>query len=223
MREFLLRGPLERRNEASIRYRMRNISSVFADRRWPILTAYTPATRVGTGVRARINAILDSYSAPALAFLTQQQRTQAEAQGNLLGLDQLRREAVLKLEELSNALRSFEGGSIGIGHNKPPEGLDEEPTPLVSVLAAQSDIQTLVIEIKADRPDLDLIEAKSHRVLEFGLRLSEWFGVRFTKLADAAMVSLGPIVVAKVTGVLPMIVDALANVARVVERLMQIN
>jgi hypothetical protein len=66
MTAFLLDGPLKNRNDASIRYRMRDISSVLARRGWSTLRPYSPARQVGSGVRVRIEAILDTHPSAAI-------------------------------------------------------------------------------------------------------------------------------------------------------------
>jgi hypothetical protein len=56
---FLLTGPLRDRNEASIRYRMRNISQVMEERGAPVLRSFSPAPQVGKNVKKTINQLLD--------------------------------------------------------------------------------------------------------------------------------------------------------------------
>lgn len=60
--KLLLSGPLNIRNDASLRYRMRNISAVVDEMGGPILAAYSPAEQVGTNVRTRLRAILANHS-----------------------------------------------------------------------------------------------------------------------------------------------------------------
>ncbi len=59
--ELLVTGPLSIRNEASIRYRMRNISAVVVELGGPVLSAYTPAERVGRNVRRRLRTMLSEH------------------------------------------------------------------------------------------------------------------------------------------------------------------
>lgn len=56
----LTKKALPNRNEASIRYRMRNITYVLQQLNWPIIDAYYPAENVGAGVRGRIETIISS-------------------------------------------------------------------------------------------------------------------------------------------------------------------
>ena len=46
--QLLLSGPLSIRNDASLRYRMRNISAVVSEMGVPFLAVYSPAEQVGT-------------------------------------------------------------------------------------------------------------------------------------------------------------------------------
>lgn len=57
----LLKGALRGRNDASVRYRMRNISSVVSEFGIPVLSTYSPAERVGARVAARIKSILADH------------------------------------------------------------------------------------------------------------------------------------------------------------------
>ena len=60
--DLLLAGPLNVRNDASIRHRMRNISAVVKELGGPVLEAYSPAEQVGRLVRVRLRAILSAPS-----------------------------------------------------------------------------------------------------------------------------------------------------------------
>ena len=56
--QALLLDPLALRNDAAIRYRMRNISAVVKDLGGPVLTDFSPAESVGKLIRPRIRAML---------------------------------------------------------------------------------------------------------------------------------------------------------------------
>jgi hypothetical protein len=56
--KLLLSGPLNTRNDASLRYRMRNISAVISEMGGPVLAEYSPAQQVGVNVRMRLRASL---------------------------------------------------------------------------------------------------------------------------------------------------------------------
>ena len=54
----LLDEGLPGRNDASLRYRFRNISAVVSELGGPILNGFSPAEQVGAGVRPRLKALL---------------------------------------------------------------------------------------------------------------------------------------------------------------------
>ncbi|MGF7009285.1 hypothetical protein, partial [Aminobacter sp. BE322] len=56
--QTLLSGALAQRNDAAIRYRMRNISAVVQELGAPILNDFSPAESVGRLVRPKIKAML---------------------------------------------------------------------------------------------------------------------------------------------------------------------
>jgi hypothetical protein len=120
----LLVGALRYRNDASIRYRLRNISSVMRDRGWPILSAYSPARQVGSGVKSRIEAMLDSHPAKPLGFSGTGLQEGLEPGSPIGPTDRERLDTVARLEALEHALADLKSGLVGIGHNQPPEPID---------------------------------------------------------------------------------------------------
>ena len=62
--KFLQTGPLRDRNDASIRYGMRNISQVMEERGAPILRSFSPAAQVGRNVKKKINELLNARLMP---------------------------------------------------------------------------------------------------------------------------------------------------------------
>jgi hypothetical protein len=67
------------------------------------------------------------------------------------------------------------------------------------------------------QPDRESFETRGTRLAEFGLKVAA--GERFTKLADAALVTLAPVLVAKTTNVLPILTDEIGAVMRFVAHL----
>ena len=69
IRRELLIGPLKKRNEPSIEYRMRNISAVLDDHQRSTLQGYVAAKNVGAPTKARIWSIIKEFDAapPILA------------------------------------------------------------------------------------------------------------------------------------------------------------
>lgn len=205
---FVLAGPLKNRNEASVRYRLRNISYVFKLRGLRVLKAFSPATQVGAGVQARIQAILSAYPPSQLPFL--------RGTGERSTHDEAGTEAVTILGRLDKALSELEAHLPGMGHNRPPETIDDTSLSSLDVRNARSAVSNLQREAVRPLPDKEVINSAQVKLVEFGLRLTNWLGRRVTKFTDAALLTLAPIAVAKATDVLPLLVEALKAALRMV-------
>ena len=205
---LLLSGPLRRRNRASVRYRMRNISFVIEKRGWRSLPSFSPAQQVGSGVMARIEAILDSHSAAELTFLKKLSPNLGLSDKSTSSTAD-RNEAIARLEKLDEALRDLQRELVGIGHNRPPEPIEEYGLTADEVSLARAYAAELKTELDHASINRASIERLQDRLLHFGLKLAAWVGGRITKFADAALVTLAPIVVAKATNVLPLIADVI--------------
>lgn len=220
--KFLANGPLKQRNDASIRYRMRNISSVMQRRGWPTLTSYSPANQVGSGVRVRTEAMLDAHPKEFLCFLG---APKEPISGRLSDDRLLHQEADARLEVLDEALADLEDGlnavgNIGhIGHNRPPEPIDRILPSLGDIIDARREVRALREELSKPNPNQSVVENRKASILSFGLKLAGWLGERFTKFADAALVTLAPVVVMKVTNTLPLIADAISVVTKYLQHL----
>jgi hypothetical protein len=212
---FLLGGPLSTRNEGSIRYRMRNISFVLQARGLRFNENYSPASQVGAGVHARLSDILNSLGATQLSFLqpAHEQRSSsnvlAAAQGSVL-------EAAAHFDRVEKALRDLESDFVGIGHNQPPDEIKAEPFTAIDIRNAADDAQEIKQALTPSDLNIVAIQKPQSRLTAFGLRLAVWLGGRVTKFADAAAVALGSIAVAKATNVLPLLIDALQSLARLI-------
>ncbi len=213
--KFLAGGPLQNRNNASIRYRMRNISSVMRERDWPILAAYSPANQVGSGVRQRIDAILDAHPRGFLSFLNRPQEASSKT------VNDQRQEADSAIQALDNALADLEGEFAAIGHNNPPEPIDSGAPTAHDILLVREEVRTLKEELSNPTPNLSVVDSKKHSILSFGLKLSGWLAERFTKFTDALLVTLAPVVVVKATNTLPLIESAISAVTRYLQHLPQ--
>jgi hypothetical protein len=119
---LLLSGPLSIRNDASLRYRMRNISAVVSEMGIPSLSAYSPAEQVGTNVRKRLRAILAGHS--QFKTILEEIRT-SEFSSKTEPVD-TRTDALERLARLKIELSELEREVIGIGHNQPPEPLSTD-------------------------------------------------------------------------------------------------
>jgi hypothetical protein len=209
---LLLSGPLNTRNDVSLRYRMRNISAVVGEMGGPVLAAYSPAEQVGTNVRMRLRAILAGHS----HFRTMLEETGASSVTSSSKSPDFRIEAIDRLGRLRLQISELERGLIGIGHNRPPEPLSTDGLSRADFEQALQDIQALEDELKKLTPNPEATKRPAHRLLELGLRVALWVGERATKFTDITLKFLAPVVVAKATGLAPAIIDTLRAVARAV-------
>lgn len=210
----LIEEGLPSRNNASLRYRFRNISAVVSELGGPILSGYSPAERVGAGVRPRIRALL--LDSPEFQKLLGRSRT--------LGTDipiarpDDRQYALEVLARLRDSIEDVEREVLGIGHNKPPEPLSSEGLRREAFNDVRQHIEALESEIEKPSPDKTSAAASSEGLVQFGVKMATWAGQRTTKFVDAALAALAPAIVLKVTGLLPVLLEALEAVARVVTR-----
>jgi len=209
---LLMSGPLAGRNDASIRYRMRNISAVFQGLGAPVLDIYSPAEQVGTGVRERLRQMILAH--PAFEQLRQVATTPLPPPSSGA---QDREGAFLALKDLRRRIDDFEASLGGIGHNHPPEAIDSS-FGRDEILKIKDDIGRLEAELSKPKMDISAQRKILEQIIGFGLKLSLWVGQRLTKFVDAALVTTAPIVVAKATDVLPGIIDAVHSVAQLIGR-----
>jgi hypothetical protein len=205
---LLLSGPLNIRNDASLRYRMRNISAVVSEMGIASLSAYSPAEQVGTNVRRRIRAILASHS--QFKTILEQIRT-SESEPVNPRADALERLARLRIE-----ISELEREVIGIGHNQPPEPLSTDGFDRAHFDQARKDILALEEQLNSPTPNANIAKEHTSRLLEFGLKVALWIGERATRFTDVTLALLAPVVVAKVTGLAPVLIDALRAVAQAI-------
>jgi hypothetical protein len=200
--QALLSEPLTLRNQAAIRYRMRNISAVVQELKVPVLKGFSPAESVGKLMRPRIRAML--LGDPDFVRLIVPSKTVGDGDPGdaLQALALLRR----RIEELESDLK-------WLGHNGPPEqnNVGVELNDLQDVREA---IVSVEAELERPSPDANIVEAGTSRILELALKLAKWIGERTTKFVDAALVAGAPVAVAKVSGLLPAILDAVEAVGQ---------
>jgi hypothetical protein len=166
--KLLLSGPLNIRNDVSLRYRMRNISAVIREMGGPMLAAYSPAEQVGTNVRMRLRAILAGHS----HFRAMLEETGTSAFTSSSVSTDSRIEALDRLGRLRQQISELERELIGIGHNRPPEPLSTDGPSYVDFEQARQDIQALENEVKTLTPNPELTKEHASRLFEFGLKVA---------------------------------------------------
>lgn len=206
---LLAGGPLGRRRQSSIRYRMRNISAILADRGLPILKAYSPAPRAGAVVRARLEAMLFSAhdADPALDRLALSQGSTAPSPADALA------QAESALRRALSALEQANLASPRIGHNKPPEAISdltyEELREAIALVAAcRSDLAS-----KQHRPGA--LTRAAHYLVRFGVRAAAWAGEQLSEATKAGLETAARVAAIAMLASLP-------PVARAVEALLKL-
>ncbi len=202
--QALLGGPLALRNDAAIRYRMRNISAVVKELCGPILNDFSPAESVGRNVRPRIRAMLLEH----IDF-------RRILDPSLMVPIQERHNALTALAFLRQRIESLEKDLAWIGHNNPPgetdlAGLDRE-----EIAQALSSMDLVSAELEKPEPDAVAVDRTISQLVRFGTMLAKWIGERTTKFIDAMLLAAAPIAVAKVSGILPALVDAIEALGHV--------
>lgn len=211
--KFLIAGPLHGRNDASIRYRMRNISWVLQEQGWPIVKGYSPASGVGENVKKRIAKILRSLPS-TLPFIRPYRH---HLRQKISEVSDLQINAVREVNRLYDALEGVSNGLIGIGHNNPPEALEEESSVVGHLRDMRDEIENLKAEVKKQYPDKQKLKKQTSALYNWGLKISLWLGGRATAFTDAALGTLGAAVIAKITGILPIIADALQALMHLIQ------
>jgi hypothetical protein len=195
--QTLLSLRLGKRDQASIRYRMRNISAVIADFGQPVLRSFSPASRIGKGVRVRIEYLL--LSNPSFKHLT----NAGDKAPSPIG----------KLDKLRDAIEDIEQELIGIGHNGPPESISSNLDTEIFA-EAKADVAALQRQLELPSPDIEAVAKHSAGLIEFAKKIAMWAGERLTVFVDAGLKVAAPVFVAKVTGLMPLVVSAVEAVTK---------
>ena len=201
--KFLQSGPLQDRNDASIRYRMRNISQVMEERGAPILRSFSPAPQVGRNVKKKINELLDERQMPSQA---QGMRSASAEEAVELS------DILASLDELKNILSDLEPKHMaGYGHNNPPGMYAITPE---DISDAQQTISALENELPKTPTDRQHTSELTSRLGGFGLKLAIWAGQRFTDFSRAGAIAAGTGFGVWVTGLGDHIIEVLHMIAR---------
>lgn len=203
--KLLLSGPLHERNEASVRYRMRNISHVLKERGLPILSAYSAAPQVGRHVMGRLNALLDIRDDVVQVL----RKLVAQYDRNLSKSDVL--QSLSTLKDRINELSELQHANIG--HNNPPDSIDLSGDELSSVSEKISQLEHFVAD---ERYEYDFFNSLIQPVLSLGLKASVWCGQRLTELGKAAAISTGTGIGLSLTGLVDQIIATIRNLIQLI-------
>lgn len=207
--DFLQEGALLQRNEASIRYRMRNISHVLATKNLPRLKPYSGASQVGSGVEVRISSLLDERS-DVLVLIQKISETKASQTDDRI-------QTIEKLDQLYEKLSEYDNDClVGIGHNNPPSSLELEESDIAS---AKRQIIEIKDQIQSAKPDHFQIEKSKSFLIKFGLKLAIWIGQRVTDFSKAAAIAAGTGFGVWSVGLTPKVVEVLQSVTSYIQNL----
>jgi hypothetical protein len=202
--QTLLSGALAQRNDAAIRYRMRNISAVVQELGAPILNAFSPAESVGRLVRPKIKAML-LEDIDFARILNPAAAIQTDKTSNALSA----------LRVLRHHIEDLQRELAWRGHNGPP-GHEERSAARDQLRSALDDIVVIERELERTYPDKELVRSRTAGLFRLVAILGRWLGERTTKFVDAALVATAPVVVAKITGLLPALVNAIEAVSKAI-------
>lgn len=206
--QAVLSQSLYRRNNAAIRYRMRNISAVVQELGGPTLNDFSPAESVGAGVRPKIKTMLLQNAEFAL-ILSPNDETRSKTAS----------EARAALRILRAQVEQLEHELTWRGHNGPPDHVQSE-LELDQLRETIDDINVLEAELAQPKPDTQIVKSRTKNLLMFVKKIGEWLGARATKFTDSSLTAagtvMGPIVVAKATGLLPPLATAIEAVTRAI-------
>ncbi len=195
------------RTADSVKYRMRNISSVLMKDGCGTVAIFSPANRVGKNVSARIKGIArqhplyDLVRKPARRSSPGASGKQAEAR------------ARTQVSALLDALGRAES-QPGIGHNQPPEPITHEGIPDLDELkrTVQELLHTIqqkgLSKVASEKKEIAGVKEQRGALIRSGIKMATWLGGRATKIVDALLLSY----VAYITGLMPHLANAISAV-----------
>lgn len=206
--QALLGQSLAQRNNAAIRYRMRNISAVVQELGGTVLADFSPAESVGTIVRPKIRAML-LENAEFARMLNPVDSSELNAASD----------ARAALRILRGHIEDLERELAWRGHNGPPNQVDGN-VELDQLREAIDDIDVIDAELQQPNPDTQIVKSRTNKLLMLVSKLGKWLSARTTKFVDATLSAagtvLGPVVVAKATGLLPPLAVAIEAVTKAI-------
>jgi hypothetical protein len=202
--QAFLSGALARRNDAAIRYRMRNISAVAQELGAPTLNDFSPAESVGRLVRPKIRSMLleDTDFAGIL-------KPNADGESDPVS------DARAALRILRDHIEDLERELAWRGHNGLPEQEDANAE-RDQLRSALEDIGAIESELEKPNPNKETIKSRTAKLIALAATIGKWLGTRATKFVDATLVAAAPVVVVKVTGLLPVLVNAVEAVLKAI-------
>jgi hypothetical protein len=112
-------------------------------------------------------------------------------------------------------LQELEGELAWRGHNGPPDE-GEADDDRQNLQEALNDIGLLELELEKPDPNANVVRERSGRLLHLLSTFGKWLGARTTKFVDATLLAAAPMVAAKVTGILPLLINAVETAAKAV-------
>lgn len=208
--ELILAGPLTTRNEAAVRYRLRNITHVMEEQGLPTLDGFSAASQVGKHVKDRLKKIIQTYEGGEF-FVTEVARAKERdaSKGDYQAL-------LDSVAELKLSLKGFTRPHM-VGHNNPPEAIIED-SEIHDALAELNDRLDSLQGIAAQTPQSNSqLENDKKEIISITARLFDWGTNRVTKFVDAALVTAAPILIVKLTNMAPLILDVLAKMQKLIQ------
>ena len=202
--KLLASGPLSNRSEASVRYRLRNISQVMQERGEAILKAYSAAPQVGKNVKARLHGLLDERQGTLRAIRQMGGNRGAE----VVGLDDVLA-GLSQLKEMISSLALQPRPVAGIGHNNPPEDIVVGADDFSEAVRAISRIESAV---SGDAPYIGTVERSSNILITLGMKSALWAGQRLTDFSKAGAIAAGTSAGLSLMGLSEQIVEMLRQV-----------
>lgn len=202
--KLLSSGPLSSRNDAAVRYRLRNISHVLLERGERVLTAYSAAPQVGKNVKARIHKLLDERESELRAIQLAESRASKTVTDLGTVLDELS-----QLRGMIASLMPEQQAIAGIGHNSPPEEITIEPEDFSKALDAVSSMERSISN--GDR-DAGAVDSETGVLIRLGMKLAIWTGQRITDFAKAGAVAAGTSAGLSMSGLGGKIIETLQQV-----------
>tara|TARA_R110000803_G_scaffold162047_1_gene225672 strand:- start:423 stop:1172 length:750 start_codon:yes stop_codon:yes gene_type:complete len=175
-------GPLTERNLISIRFRLRNIAFVMQELGYQPLKAYTPASQVGTHVRARLEKLI----APRIKELEEIQ----SARNKKLKQRVAMRDVQQRLDDLQSDLRRLNNDEeiIGIGHNNPPGAINLSHRDIKDTIESLDQVRKSLTGPKITESKFRKITAP---LLVLGQKLSQLIGSEITNFSKEAIKEAG--------------------------------